>query len=54
MEADRGGEESLEDRGWRGTADRAQAGLEGAPACPAAAFWTEVEINGWGDDLGEF
>ena len=54
MEADRGGEESLEDRGCRGTADRAQAGLEGAPACTAAVFWTEVEINGWGVDLGEF
>ena len=54
MEADGGGEESLEDRGWRGTADRAQVGLEGAPACPAAAFWTEVVIIGWGDDLGEF
>ena len=33
--ADGGGEELLEDRGWRGRASRAHAGLEGTPACTA-------------------
>ena len=35
MEADGGGEQSLEDRGWKGRTDRAHSGLEGAPGCTA-------------------
>ena len=35
VEADGGGEQSLEDRGWEGGTDRAHSGLEGAPGCMA-------------------
>ena len=55
MEADSGGEQSLEDRGWKGTTDRAHSGLEGAPGC-TEAFILERSRNkrGWGGrDLGE-
>ena len=48
MEADGGGEQSLEDRGWKGATDRAHSGLEGAPGC-TAAFTEAVEANGGGE-----
>ena len=48
MEADGGGEQSLEDRGWKGGTDRAHSGLEGAPGC-TAAFTEAVEANGGGE-----
>ena len=35
MEADSGGEQSLEDRGWKGATDKEHSGLEGAPGCMA-------------------
>ena len=48
MEADGGGEQSLEDRRWKSTTDRAHSGLEGAPRCPAA-FTEPVEADGGGE-----
>ena len=54
VEADGGGEQSLEDRGWEGTTDRAHSGLEGAPGC-TEAFILERSRNKWGGggNLGE-
>ena len=46
MEADSGGEQSLEDREWEGATDRVHSGLEGAPGC-TAGFILERSRNKW-------